>query len=81
MNIKSYKKLVSFYNSVLDKKFDKYLLSINKLNIIRSHFNYINYNMNYKESFSFLKIFKYFFLKKKIIKKKKKIFIFKHVRE
>ena len=72
MNIKSYKKLVSFYNSLLDKKFDKYLLSINKLNIIRSHFNYINYNMNYKESFSFLKIFKYFFLKKKIIKKKKK---------
>ena len=72
MNIKSYKKLVSFYNSVLDKKFDKYLLSINKLNIIRSHFNYINYNMNYKESFSFFKIFKYFF--KKLLKKKKNIY-------
>ena len=71
MNINNYKKLVKFYNSILDKKFDKYLLSINKLNIIKSHASYINFESNTKKISLLRKISKYFFFKEKIVNKKR----------
>ena len=64
MDLKKFEKITSFFNKLIENNFNKFLLSINELNIIRSHFNYINI-INNKKNFNFRKFLRYFSISKK----------------
>lgn len=70
MNLKKFKKIISFSNHLIEKNYNKFLLSINEINIIRSHYNYIKV-INNEKKLNFKKFLRYFsFSKKKKYKNK-----------